>query len=440
MTPCRICNKKVDWVAHQQAAHRKTRDLKVMLERKEKLRQIRRRKQDEEDQRLLDLALRIQKQKAEARKMQQQRLLRQRQAKQAKGRAEMRQELGGGEGGGTDGGNTESVLVPNPRAAAGASATQEGSATDGGGGSAEQALAAFASATNKTLPPLADTAASAFASAAADAAAAADPAKAQQQADAKPKKQRTADEEMMAVMSGEMGDDDDDDEAAAVAASRNVYVEANPAGYAFPLLSVYAERDRAMRLERMKNPGAMSAEESLIRTLDKLTRAEMAPSGRRVRKNSVAKLRNARKKRFEKTMYLYDIDHVRPKPKYPSAVGAKLFTEMGKKKAPPKSWVQIHGRTKVKDAKKADHFLQLLHTEQVEEAARAQEIAKVQANGDHRRQLKLYTLMKAAQSQDKMVDLMEDAGMLSMPQLIQHVQKSVHLDHVIGESMKRQGI
>ena len=96
--------------------------------------------------------------------------------------------------------------------------------------------------------------------------------------------------------------------------------------------------------------------------------------------------------------------------------------------------------TKVKDVQKAEHFLEQLHAEQVAETLRAQEIAKVQANGDHRRQLKLYTLMKGAESQDKMIDLMDDAGMLSMPQLIKHVQKSVRLDHVIAEKMREQNV
>ena len=58
-------------------------------------------------------------------------------------------------------------------------------------------------------------------------------------------------------------------------------MEAQPAGYAFPLLSVYAERDHAMRTERMKNPNMMSSEETLLRTLDKLTRNEVNGRGRR---------------------------------------------------------------------------------------------------------------------------------------------------------------
>ena len=71
---------------------------------------------------------------------------------------------------------------------------------------------------------------------------------------------------------------------------------------------------------------------------------------------------------------------------------------------------------------------------------RSQEIAKVQANGDHRRQLKLFTLMKAAEAQDKVIDMMDDAGMLSMPQLIAHVKKSVAMDHVIASQMRAQNV
>jgi hypothetical protein len=138
---------------------------------------------------------------------------------------------------------------------------------------------------------------------------------------------------------------------------------------------------------------------------------------------------------------MYDIDHEKPEPKYPDPVGSgKLFTEMGKEKPPKETWVSIHGITKVKDVKKAEHFLEQLHAEQVAETLRSQEIAKVQSNGDHRRQLKLFTLMKAAEAQDKVIDMMDDAGMLSMPQLIAHVKKSVAMDHVISAQMREQNV
>ena len=55
-----------------------------MLDRKTKLATIRRQKQDEEEQRKLDVALKIAQQKADALKWQQERLLRQRQAKKQK--------------------------------------------------------------------------------------------------------------------------------------------------------------------------------------------------------------------------------------------------------------------------------------------------------------------------------------------------------------------
>ena len=48
--------------------------------------------------------------------------------------------------------------------------------------------------------------------------------------------------------------DDSEEEEEEEVAARMQYVEAQPAGYSFPLLSIYAERDHGMRLERMKNP------------------------------------------------------------------------------------------------------------------------------------------------------------------------------------------
>ena len=48
--------------------------------------------------------------------------------------------------------------------------------------------------------------------------------------------------------------------------------------------------------------------------------------------------------------------------------------------------------------------------------------------------------MKAAEAQDKVIDMMDDAGMLSMPQLIAHVKKSVAMDHVIASQMRAQNV
>eukprot|EP00946_MAST-07B_sp_MAST-7B-sp1_P001441 g1441.t1 len=368
-----------------------------MLDRKARLAKIRKQKKDAEEQRLLDLSLKIAKQKADAQRAQREKLLRQRRKKQAQrdgielsDDSESQKNVEK---------STVSTLVPNPRS------------TDKSSDHGLPALVEMALAPTVTEKNNEEVQTSAL------------KAKREEEGEerrAEEKKREQEEEERVAA--------------------RNVYVEANPAGYAFPLLSVFAERDRSMRLERMKNPSMMTSEETLLRTLDKITRNEVNSSGKRVRKNTVAQIRMNRKKRFQKRMYMYDLDHAKPVPKYPSAVGGKLFTEIGKAKKPPANWVDIHGKTKKADVKKAEHFMQLLHEEQVKEAARSHEIAKVQANGDHRRQMKLYNMMKAAQSQDKMIDLMEDAGFLSMPQYIDHCLKSSHLDHVITSTMRQQNI
>jgi hypothetical protein len=375
-----------------------------MLDRKAKLAKIRKRKKDAEEQRLLDLALKIAKQKAEARKAQQTKVLRQRQQKQALRDGVVLPNADAAKSAAAAAAN-KSKLVTNPRSTSNASA--------GGGLPMLMAAAVLETTSEKEFE------------------------------EAKVRelkaKEEQEEEEARAAREQKKKEQEEEEEEQRMAA-RNIYVEASPAGYAFPLLSIFAERDRSMRLERMKNPGMMSSEETLLRTLDKITRNEVNSRGKRVRKNPVARIRTDRKKRFQRRMFMYDLDHARPTPKYPSAIGGKLFTEMGKVKKPPANWVNIHGKTKKVDSKKAEHFMALLHKEQVEEAARSQEIAKVQANGDHRRQMKLYNMMKAAQSQDKMVDLMEDAGFLSMPQYIEHCLKSSRLDHVISTTMKQQNI
>ena len=384
--------------------------MKNMLDRKARLAKIRKRKKDAEEQRLLDLSLKIAQQKADARKAQMAKVLRQRQRKRAlKDGVELPDDETG-----IPTAATVTKLVANPR-------TQKA-----GGGAAATAAAHGSGSIGGALPLLVTTV---------------EASQKEEKDDSKAKaiikaKQEEIEEEIAAQ---EMKKKEEEEEEERLAA-RNVYVEANPAGYAFPLLSIFAERDRSMRLERMKNPGMMSSEETLLRTLDKITRNEVNSRGKRVRKNIAAKIRAERKKNFDRRMYMYDLDHEKPKPKYPSAVSTKLFTEIGKVTKPPANWVNIHGKTKKVDTKKAEHFMQLLHEEQVKEAARSQEIAKVQANGDHRRQLKLYNIMKAAQSQDKMVDLMEEAGFLSMPQYIEHCLRSSKLDHVITSTMRHQNI
>jgi hypothetical protein len=391
-TPCRTCKKKVDWVKYQEEAHIKARDLKNMLKRKKKLAAIRKKQKDKEEQRKLDVALKIAQQKADALKWQKEKLLRQRQAKQAL----------------RDGNNA-------------------GSNIDNGSEAAAKAVGGFLLGNEKKKKNT--------------------PMKNKKQdkqptilVELKNKQQHLQRTKELKTDSDDSEEEEEDEEEDEEEAARMQYVEAQPAGYSFPLLSIYAERDHGMRLERMRNPNIMSSEENLLRTLDQLTRNEVHSNGRRNRSNKVAKKRESRQKKFEKRLFMYDMDHIKRKPKYPDAVGNKEFVFEQKKKPVPKNWVNIHGVTKVKDVQKAEHFLEQLHAEQVAETLRAQEIAKVQANGDHRRQLKLYTLMKGAESQDKMIDLMDDAGMLSMPQLIKHVQKSVRLDHVIAEKMREQNV
>lgn len=425
-TPCRVCNKKIDWTKYQQEAHQKSRDLKNMLDRKFKLRKIRKKKEDQEQQRLLDVALKIAQQKADALKWQKERLLRQRQAKKRKKdgideKIHLENEQK----------SNQTKLIINPRTTSNnvVDMFKTESKNTNGRTSNKNVLASFMNGsdttnttnttntttnntTNKTLPLV------------------------------KSPNKKKGYQEFLQEKEKDLKDSEskESSQEELVQASRNVYVEAQPAGYAFPLLSVYAERDHGMRMERMKNPELMSSEENLLRTLDKLTRNEVNRNGFRNRKNQVAVRRKSRNKKFTKRLFMYDMDHEKPKPKYPDAVGNKEFVFDVKKKKIPQNWVDIHGKTKVKDAKKAEHFLEQLHAEQVAETLRSQEIAKVQANGDHRRQLKLYTLMKAAESQDKVIDLMDDAGMLSMPQLIAHVQKSVRMDHVIETQMKVQRV
>ena len=388
-TPCRTCKKIVNWTKYQESAHKKARDLKIMLARKAKLAKIRKKKKDKEEQRKLDVALKIAKQKADALKWQKDRLLMQRQEKKR-----MRDIKNGiiKEDGKKDT-NIASKAINLLSMAGQKKNTNENKIK------------------KNTLPGTTATITT------------------------------KGEKKGEVLVESESSDDELDIESDVVdRSSKNVYVEAQPAGYSFPLLSTFAERDLGMRVERMKNPNIMTSEETLLRTLDQLTKNEITSNGKRNRSNNVSKNRKLMKKNFEKRLYMYGLDHIKRKPKYPDAVGNKDVVFKQKVIPKKKTWVDIHGITKVKDVEKAEHFLEQLHAEQVKETLRAQEIAKVQANGDHRRQLKLYTLMKGAESQDKMIDLMEDAGMLSMPQLIEHVQKSVQLDHIIQEQMKAQNV
>ena len=379
-----------------------------MLDRKSKLAALRKIKKDKEEQRKLDVSFKIAKQKADALKWQKEKLLRQRQAKQA-----LRD--------GKNGGSSSASQVVQLMAKGGRSdSTKKSKTTD--------VVSAFGSSkeTGKGKTPVLSS-------------------KENQSNDNNDSTNDSTNDSKDTATTTKTSktsktSETSTEEEELLQASRSVYVEAQPAGYAFPLLSIYAERDHGMRLERMRNPNIMSSEENLLRTLDRLTRNEVNSKGHRNRHNSVAKKRKLKKKKFEKRLYMYGLDHIKPEPKYPDAVGNKEFVFDQKVKQIPKTWVDIHGVTKVKDVEKAEHFLEQLHEEQVKETLRAQEIAKVQANGDHRRQLKLYTLMKGAESQDKMIDLMDDAGMLSMPQLIKHVKKSVALDHVVSSMMRAQRV
>ena len=186
------------------------------------------------------------------------------------------------------------------------------------------------------------------------------------------------------------------------------YIEAAPAGYCYPLLSAFAERELDMRLQFSKAPSNMTLEENLLRTLEEVTRPEVR-NGKRTRKNPVARLRKSKRDRLQRKIYLYDINHPRRKVKgVRQVVGYDASGGRGGiwAEKPPvrqKTWIDFNDSAKQKLDEKAKFLIEQLHEEQLEEARRVKMVDAI-SDPEHRSEMKAYHVMASAKKQDLLFD------------------------------------
>lgn len=417
--PCRICGKDNNWNELQRTSHERSRNLKIMLERKEKLRIQRKKKKDEEEQRLLNVSLKIAQQKAEARRLQHARLLKQRQRNIGKRSQASGVEQDGqlSKPGSPDKGGSPSTA--SPKAHSPSLPKLQPVAEASVGANDIKTTAASETGTSGAKSP----------------GEAADVGDVQSGADSPVLGASGASDGDGAAVSTKSPAETTEEEL--LAASRNVYVEAGPAGYFFPLLSTYAERDLSMRLERMKNPTNMSAEESLIRTIDRITRPAVDKHGRRRRLNRAAARKQKRDAAFQKRMYMYRLDNPLPKVKQVITSPIKQWGYQKPKTPADPSWVKVHGDTEKAKAKRVEYLMQQLHARQVSDAQVSGSIAGVQSDPEARRQMRLYAAMKGAKEQDEIVEMMDEAGLLSMPQEIANLKRSLAVDRAIAPALAK---
>jgi hypothetical protein len=205
------------------------------------------------------------------------------------------------------------------------------------------------------------------------------------------------------------------------------HIALRPTGYAFPLLSTFIEREKYMNTKYGIVPTGMNKSENLLRTLDKMSRNEVDSSGRRKRLNPIAKLTKSKKKKMFRNFYLHDI-HNKKTPKVKNIKTVTSDNWLGATKPKKKSsWVDLQSRNTTFNERKLELMIHNLHEAQVDDA---KIMKKINAINDtkFKYEMSTYAAMKSAKKEDQILELMDDANMLTLPQEINYLVKSKTLD------------
>jgi hypothetical protein len=218
---------------------------------------------------------------------------------------------------------------------------------------------------------------------------------------------------------------------ATVEENPDLQVNAAPAGYAFPLLHTFLARERDMRTTFGQLPQGMSSDENLLRALDKMTKPEVK-DGRRRRLNPIATRLKKQKKVMLRKMYLHDLNHAKPPPKKINTITPDDWQTPAIKKLPPPTWVDLENNVFKLKERKIELLMHTLHEAQLDEA---RQMKKVKAIDDrkYRNEMYQYTIMKNAKRRDEIASLMEDAGILTVPQEINALLANQQMDEMMGK-------
>ena len=218
----------------------------------------------------------------------------------------------------------------------------------------------------------------------------------------------------------------------------DTHISLRPTGYAFPLLSTFVERERDMNTTYGLIPNGMNESENLLRTLDKMSRNEVGNNGKRQRLNPIAKLSKNKKKKMLRNLYLHDIHNNKmPKVKRIKTITADDWLGVEKKKKKRTSWIDLQSRNTKYKERKLELMIYNLHEAQVDDAKQMKKIKEIR-DTKFKTEMYTYAAMKNAQKQDKLLELMDDADMLTLPQEINYLIKSKKIDEGMAYKFSKE--
>jgi hypothetical protein len=131
-------------------------------------------------------------------------------------------------------------------------------------------------------------------------------------------------------------------------------------------------------------------------------------------------------------MYLHDLNHAKPPPKKINTITPDDWQTPAIKKLPPPTWVDLENNVFKLKERKIELLMHTLHEAQLDEA---RQMKKVKAIDDrkYRNEMYQYTIMKNAKRRDEIASLMEDAGILTVPQEINALLANQQMDEMMGK-------
>jgi|EP00945_MAST-04E_sp_MAST-4E-sp1_P005363 hypothetical protein len=223
----------------------------------------------------------------------------------------------------------------------------------------------------------------------------------------------------------------EDSKNAVIEDKSDTHIAVQPSGYAYPLLSTFLVQNRDMRTKFGIVPANMSSEENLLRALDKMTRPEVK-NGKRRHLNPVSKRVAGNKKKMLRTLYLHDLDHKKPKPKKVKTVTSDDWQVTPRKPKPPPTWVDHENNAFQYKERQIELLMHTLHEAQYDDGREMQKIKSID-DPKYRKEMYQYAVMKSAKKRDEINELMEKAGILTIPQEINSLLATQKMDAMMSK-------
>ena len=126
-----------------------------------------------------------------------------------------------------------------------------------------------------------------------------------------------------------------------------------------------------------------------------------------------------------------------PKVKRIKTITADDWLGVEKKKKKRTSWIDLQSRNTKYKERKLELMIYNLHEAQVDDAKQMKKIKEIR-DTKFKTEMYTYAAMKNAQKQDKLLELMDDADMLTLPQEINYLIKSKKIDEGMAYKFSKE--